>query len=391
MYTKKIINDAIIFCFGLIIFLYPSVCFARSIMSPFNGIDLELTDKSHNYSFLVASHLYGSNKTMKISVYPGASVLANIDLFNGSGARFLLSLGDIISYTSELQIKNAKKALFSKIKMPIFNAVGNHCVKNRWMYEKYFGNKTYFDFRYGSELFIILDGELVPGEIEGKQLKYFYNVIEKAKKDSSIRNVLIFSHKVIWAVNNSDYPYFSHHMKKFFGGAGHPAENTFHQRIKPKLVELSQQKTIYWISGEIGTIWSFALFCEKDPKYNIHYIATGIGDNQEDIILRADVSGKTGEIQFTPISLTGQKVYPIEHYNEEFWKEYFQKKPSEECNRDWWDNYGYDPPIIVHKSVKTRLQEAIYNRTYWYGFFSGIILVGLIVCFFRMRNHRCAK
>jgi hypothetical protein len=42
---------------------------------------------------------------------------------------------------------------------------------------------------------------------------------------------------------------------------------------------------IFWISGDVGQNYSSPLFFMEDKLKNITYIATGIGDTNDDLIL----------------------------------------------------------------------------------------------------------
>ena len=172
------------------------------IQSQINGKILDCKEPPEEYSFLVCGHIYGS-------VYPSASFLANIDMMNNTGAKFFVLLGDMLRISNEEHANNFKKSI-ATLRMPLFNAVGNHDVGNREFYENNYG-RTYYDFIYGMTKFIFLDTELstkdyqTSGEIIGNQLEYFTRACEEALKNPDIKNVFIFSHKLIWSVNNPDY------------------------------------------------------------------------------------------------------------------------------------------------------------------------------------------
>ena len=120
---------------------------------------LNLQESPHAYSFIVSGHTYG---TPSGSLYPAASLLANIQLLNSLNPDFMMLLGDVIQHQGaengigELEIEIFKKSLVDKLEFPVFNSPGNHDLSIRNLYEKYFG-KTFFHFQQSSELYIVLD------------------------------------------------------------------------------------------------------------------------------------------------------------------------------------------------------------------------------------------
>lgn len=345
--------------FSMVVMCY-SYLAAASITSRFNGLTLNPHEEVEGYSFLLGGHLYGAPEN-RHSVYPSASVLANIDLINSTNARFFVSLGDNYRATNNVNMSHYVDALARKLKMPLFNTVGNHDVTDRSLYEKHFG-RTYYHFTFGSELFIFLDTEIDGGEVIGDQLKYFRNVINGITKESGISNVFVFSHKLIWSVNN---PYFDIVYNHLNSRKGYSDSNNFQSNIVPILAKLSKGVSVYWVSGDVGCSWSYPLFCEKEREHDITYIATGVGDTGRDMILLVNVS-KVGEVALVPFSLTGERVYPVGHYGVDYWRKQFgRQQPKTETGIIRW--------------VK-RVVIVIQNKYFWAGVFvSAIVWGGLFI------------
>lgn len=327
MKKDLITNNFALGIVGLFIFFSCSTCLAEGVKSPFNDLELESDNKITKYSFFIGGHLYGASEDWN-SEFPSSTIISNIDMINANGASFFVSLGDNFRESDRIQIENFKKSFASRVTIPIFNSVGNHDVQDRLLYEENFGD-TYFDFVYGNELFVFLDTESDKGNvgfIKGDQLSYFQNIIKNCRENPDINNVFIFSHKLIWSVDNPDYANLFEHVNS---KAGYPNSNyNFRHDIEPYLIELSlNDKAVYWFSGDIGTSSSFTFFYGKDKKYDITYIATGIGDTREDAILRVEVE-KNGEVRFIPISLSGKKMQIVEYYDDEFWKKYSDRQRS---------------------------------------------------------------
>lgn len=306
----------------LLLYFYASVAWGGGIKSQFNDFALDLDEEVEDFFFLLAGHIYGSHNE---SIYPSASLLANIQLLNNSEASFMVLLGDIIQRPNKLEIEMLKDSLLSRLNFPVFNAPGNHDLSNRQLYIEYFG-KTFFSFQYSSSFFIFLDGEINNGKIKGDQLDFFIEVVEYCKKSQQIKNIFIFSHRLLWAIGN--YPY-SDIIPFVNGPDWHPDDATTISDIMLPKLKVLVNKDVYFVSGDIGCHWSLPLFYEKEPGSNITYIATGVGDTEKDLILKANVS-KSGEVSFIPISLTRQNLSPVEYYGLDYWKGYFNKKVYKE-------------------------------------------------------------
>ena len=303
---------------------YAAAAAGEGMKSHFNGLVLDTDKEVEEFSFLLAGHMYGSHNE---SIYPSASLLANIQLLNNSGAHFLVSLGDIVQQANELQIEVLKTSFLLKLNLPVFHTPGNHDFRSRYI--EYFGN-PFFSFRYGSSFFIFLNSEASRGKIEGEQLDFLIKDIEYCKKTREIQNIFIFSHRLLWAIENPPYS----EIIRFVNGPGdHPKDAaTISKVILPKLKSLVD-KNVYFAGGDVGCKWSLPLFYEKDPKSNITYIAVGVGDTEKDVVLQAHLS-KSGKATFTPISLTTQKLYPVEYYSLDYWKSYFKKKAAAKAKKD---------------------------------------------------------
>jgi hypothetical protein len=315
------VNPVKITISSLILFSCVSLSSAENVKSPFNGLILELNEEIERYSFLIGGHLYGAPEN-KHSVFPSSSFLANIEKINSIDAKFFISLGDNYRRADNVNINNYITTVALKLKMPLFNSVGNHDLTNRGLYEANFG-KTYYHFAYKHELFIFLDSELNAGKIMGEQSDFLLDVVQNAIKNQNIKNVFLFSHKLIWSVNNPAYRIVFEHLNSH---SGYTNTDNFKNEIEPVLIDLSRHKAVYWISGDIGCSWSLPLFFEQNKNSTMTYIATGVGDTEKDVILQVNIGKSGDEVTFTPVSLTGQKMYPVAHYGLKYWENYFQVK-----------------------------------------------------------------
>tara|TARA_B110000483_G_C18106323_1_gene507842 strand:+ start:214 stop:1239 length:1026 start_codon:yes stop_codon:yes gene_type:complete len=292
--------------------------FFNSANSQINNIKLTKPDTCF-YSFIALGHAYGD--PMGRSTLPALSLRSNIDFINALNIDFIVSLGDNIKSTTKANLKGFQDSFLNRVKVPVFNAVGNHDVINYSLYNKWFG-KTYYHYHYGGDLFIFLDTEENTGDIKGLQLDYLMSLLKNKFLLKAVNNVFIFSHKLIWA-NKEKYEIIYKHVN---GPVGYKNLNNFSKIIEPAIERLGLSKNIYWLSGDIGVSWSLPLFYNKDIKSNIRYIATGIGETDNDAIIKVNVFKDS--VVFKPILLSNKKNLRLEDYNVAYWENHFKEKET---------------------------------------------------------------
>ena len=269
-----------------------------------------IIDNQSNFSFIVAGHIYGAPS---LSIFPSPSITSNIDKINSLNASFLLLLGDNYRQLGELHVSPFKTTFLNKLKMPVFNAVGNHDLTPNYKtdyykqdylaYKEHFGQKkhqkTYYSFVINSSLFIILDSELSlidgksNGSIKGEQLDFLKKVLDKhLTLNTSIKNIFIGAHK---------------ELNKWKG-------NNFHAEIAQLFYKANSSGVeIFMLSGDMSKAKA-DLYIKKDLKPNITYIHTHLTDGMNDKILQFTVS-TDGLVKITVISLTGLTVNHINDYS----------------------------------------------------------------------------
>ena len=317
----KNINKSLMKCIFLYLIAIFNILLPNQIQSPINNKVIEISNDD-NYSFIAAGHLYGS-PTIN-SAFPSANILGMIDEINQMNCSFFISLGDNFRETDKIQIDNYIKSFSDKIHIPIFNAVGNHDLTNRIEYESIFG-KTYYDFQYKSELYIFLDSELDAPNISELQLQYFMELINEVSQKPSIKNIFIFSHKLLWTINNPRYDIVYENVNPRTK-RGYDKNSNVNHLIISLLTTIQKEKNVYWLSGDLGSNGTLPLFFDKDPLTGITYIGTGIGDTMEDLILKVDI--KNSNVSFMPIRLSDNNPIEISNYGLNSWKNYFHKKES---------------------------------------------------------------
>lgn len=262
--------------------------------SPFNQLEVQIEDE-HNFTFFVGGHFHGASNDQ--SGFPAATLLANLEQINSAQPSFIISLGDLF-LSAPKELDNYNKFLFSQLKTPLFNTVGNHDIEDI-DYESKFGNRL-LSFTIGESTFLILDTEIDNGDIEDEQLE----LLKSCLTDDS-QNLFIFAHRPIWAEYHEE-------LNDVF--KGNTSNGTNFEEIYPLLKK--SKKQVYMFGGSLGGEAPVSFFYHK-PADNIHYIATAIRNLPRDGILSVAIIND--DVQFKPISFTGQKLNALETYNLAFW------------------------------------------------------------------------
>ena len=290
----------------------------QAIRTAFN--DRVLTAEVHDreFSFLLGGHLYGAPRDEK-SVFPAATLLANLERIDASGASFFVGLGDLFMRSNEAQMDAFVRTFTRRLAMPFFNAAGNHCVEDRALYERRFGAPTFWSFVHGHVLFVVLDSELDVGRIAGAQLEFLREQLAYASREASVGSVAIFSHKLIWATDRPALRIVYDHVNN---QRGYRTDGSFNRDVMPALWSLANEKPVYWFSGDVGVDWSLPLFHHRESAADLTWIATGLGDTAEDLLVRALVA-PSGAMSFEVLRLDGAPARPIDSYGLPYWLQHF--------------------------------------------------------------------
>jgi hypothetical protein len=113
---------------------------------------------------------------------------------------FLIHLGDMISHPGEKEWQKFFE-ISKQIDLPFFPVVGNHEVfatgRGEKLYRDQFhlpDERTYYGFRVGGVLFVILDSEMGRGRIINEQLSWLEDILSSSKE----RFKLIFIHRPLF-------------------------------------------------------------------------------------------------------------------------------------------------------------------------------------------------
>ena len=257
-----------------------------------------IQSNNQGYSFYVAGHTYGKPGIEPNGLYDGFT--DKFHLINEyKPIKFGFLLGDLVKNASNEAWKLVKKDLDS-LDPRIENIVvpGNHDVgkgmhdAKREIFLKQFG-KTFFSFKNGKDIFIILDGNINEWNITGEQLHFLKQSLPNKKGSSN--NIFIFSHQLIWH-NSSNLEF-----KKIQPNSleGRSDNLNFWDEVFPLLSGLTNN--VYFFSGDIGAFPNGnELFYTK--YLNVTFVATGMGGGMRDNFLIVSVIKGRVEIFFVPIS-----------------------------------------------------------------------------------------
>lgn len=328
---------------------------ASAQRSPFNGLEVLPADSTGHYRILIGGHFHGESTNR--SGYPAATLLANLDTINKLGANLFLSTGDLFMDPVK-DMPRYQRALFSKLKMPLFNAVGNHDTEvGRRQELNAFDGKAYglgntWYFPAGADPCLILDTEKDDGSLVQQEWDMLRQLAE-----GRMRRLFIISHRPIWSEDDPQYsPLFKDNTRSLTG-------TNYQKDVYPLLEKIAVHAHVYWISGSLGGSAPSSIFFQEHAK-NITYIQCAIRDEPRDALLIADVYPDT--VKWSSFSLTGQKLLAPEAYNAAWWRERIGK--SEDFN---WRLLPY--------LVKT----TALKKEFWWGVLGGILALMLIRRFYR--------
>ncbi|HEY0977016.1 MAG TPA: hypothetical protein VGE21_06055 [Flavobacteriales bacterium] len=322
------------------VLLAASLCAQRS---PFNGIEVAPVDSSGRYRLLFSGHFHGesSNRTG----LPARTLLANIDVIDDLHAHALLSTGDLFMMAADDRARY-ERAFFSKLRTPLFNAVGNHDLDGG-DYTRLFG-PTHAVIDLGKDRILVLDTERDGGSLKGEQLE----LLEAAATTEGLRNLFIVTHRPIWAEDDPRYgPLFRGNTRSALG-------TNFHAAVEPVLERLSKQVHIWWISGSMAGGAPSSIFFQPHAR-NITYIQSAIRDEAKDALLIAEVSSDT--VVWSALSLTGARMREPRAYDAAYWEERKGVKP------------GFNWNLVPYwtKSMLT-------HRFFWWGVVLGLLFFLLL-------------
>lgn len=286
-----------------------------------NQVDL-MSRPAGEYAFLAAGHIYG--RPGEEHPHPASTFVEMVPSINAMNLDMLFLLGDIVPNPSMAYLEELESSVLDRLEMPVFNAVGNHDVRDRAFYERRYG-PTYYTFQHGPAAFIILDTEIDPGRITLSQKAFFEQAVEAALLDPQVKTVFVMMHKVLFipaetvkALFESGVAAAAPNAKEDYG------DSNFDLIIKEILVPAARQKPVYLVAGDVGA-WggNFSPYYQKHPDVDLTMLAAGFGDTEQDAAVWVKYNSAQVEISYIHPNLES-----ILDYSERDLDYYLAKLPS---------------------------------------------------------------
>ncbi len=271
---------------------------------------LQLPDNQTPLKFVAAGHIYG--KPGDEEFHPAHTLLTNIALLKKTAPDFVVLLGDTVWKPSEASFNRLDLLILNQFEVPVFNAVGNHDITKRELYQSRYGD-TVFAFRYKNQLFFILDTTLNYYDLTSDQYSFISNTIRG--QSLNLEAIHIFMHHVLFL---EDDELNSKQLLKPNEGNGRSLE--FWTYVENELILVSEIVPIYIYAGDVGAFngGNLSPLFKKMSEQNIFFMATGLGGNPSDSILIVEADPE-GNLKFQPYSLTGKQMHAIETYTINYW------------------------------------------------------------------------
>jgi hypothetical protein len=270
----------------------------------------KLPDNQTPLSFLVAGHTYG--RPGDNNPHPAQSLVSNLAELTELEPDFFILLGDIVWKPSAANFDQVEDLVLDQFNVPVFNAVGNHDVTKRDLYNSRYGN-TIFAFQHKQQLFIILDTTLKYAELTSDQYDFILKLIQD--HGDNIQAVHIFMHHVLFLDQDQ-----IHDKSLLKPNEGDGSSIEFLTFIEDEIIPISEIMPVYIYAGDVGAIQGGNLspLYIKHPDQPIFFLATGLGDYPEDSVIFVE-GLENGQMLFTPIPLGGQSMDSIENYSFSNW------------------------------------------------------------------------
>ena len=237
------------------------------------------------YSFFVAGHSYGQPGVNNKGLHPPFK--GKFDYIKSNNKiEFGVLVGDIVSANPIEQDWIEVDLDLDTLGLPTYFAVGNHDMENRPVFESRYGD-TYKAFINRGDLFIILDPNLDGWNISGNQLTFLKSTLNTHAAE--VQNIFVFFHQLLWQEKDNEFNYIRGNSD-----AGRGENINFWTTVAPLFSNLKNETTFF--AGDIGVSWASNVTYDKIG--NLTFIATGMGDNDQDNFIIANVrADKTIEFE----------------------------------------------------------------------------------------------
>jgi len=249
---------------------------------------------------IVAGHIYGSHKST--ASHPAKSFISNLNYFANLNPRLMILLGDIVPHSTTADFQDLEERFLLNQDYPIFNAVGNHDVEDRQLYEDRYG-PTYYYFPHHSTYFIILDTELDNCRIRGDQLQMLDAALTNAVSDPGISQIFIFTHKVIFFDRNLSQRLTNDQSHLPNDRYSCLFSNNYARLLTDFFLPAAETKPVYLLAGDVGA-WGGNLtpYQARYQGSDFHLLTTGLGDTAQDSVILINIKGDHININYLKLN-----------------------------------------------------------------------------------------
>jgi hypothetical protein len=172
---------------------------------------------------------------------------------------------------------------------------------------------------------VFLDTELNNCSIVGEQRDMVETALHKAAQDSSITQIFVFMHKVIFI---EQFPELLDNINPRVkpNNGSITCKRNYSSLLEEEFLPAARLKPVYLIAGDAGAYdGNFSPFYEKHPDAPLYTIATGIGDTPQDSAILVSID--RSDTRFEVMSLTGKTFNPLETYDLAYWQSVAKDSP----------------------------------------------------------------
>lgn len=322
------------------------------VHSPFNGLVLGPIAADSSFRVVFSGHFHGESNNY--SGFPAATLLAGLDTLNASGAAALISTGDLFMDPRKDTLAY-RTALFDRLRMPLFNVVGNHDLGGG-SYARTYGT-SFLSFDLGRNAFILLDSERDDGGLKGEQLEALRALALRRDVDRAF----IVSHRPLWAESDPVYgPLFVGNTRAVLG-------TNYVKDVQPMLEAAAEHMELVWVSGSMAGGAPASVFMQRHTP-RITFVQSAIRNTPRDAMLVADI-GLEG-VRWSMLPLTPLPPVDPTTLDAAFWTKH-KRVGKESFN---WRLL----PYLVRKTV--------FHASFAWGSVAGAVIVLLLVRLFRRRR-----
>jgi len=275
----------------------------------FNNLPLEL-DERNDYTFNILSHRFNVNDARyNHETKDFAETLNQVTQVKPD---FMILTGSIFKANEDAHRQTFMKLWKNQSQLPFYFLPGNYDEVIDAEVGEHFQS-----FTTPHSLFVLLDFDQT-GTLNPQQQLAVYNLALDLEKQPQVKNIFLISHSLKWLGSSHGYEPLS---EQTYTPTLSLADNFFQTSLIPKFSAFKDKK-IYVVSGDLQPQASANLFYEVNQVNNVTYIASAVNNHQSDVYLQVRVANE-GEVSFTPISVSGQRLESISNYGVTYWKSQF--------------------------------------------------------------------